>query len=88
MFLLAWTIFTAYMILGSLRVSAAVAAVFVTLTLTFLLLTIGELDKSTSITHAGGWVGLVTAVVAWYASCAGVTNATWKRTVLPVFPLR
>jgi uncharacterized protein len=35
----------------------------------------------------GGWIGLATAVVAWYASFAGVTNATWGRTVLPVFPL-
>ena len=87
LYLLAWTIFTAYMTLASARVSGAVLAVFVFLTLTFLFLTIGALDKSTGWSHAGGWFGLITAVVAWYASFAGVTNATWKRVVLPTFPM-
>jgi succinate-acetate transporter protein len=36
---------------------------------------------------AGGYIGLATAVVAWYASVAEVTNATFKRTVLPTRPL-
>jgi succinate-acetate transporter protein len=35
----------------------------------------------------GGYLGIVTAALAWYASFAGVTNATFKRTVLPVRPL-
>ncbi|MCU4186101.1 acetate uptake transporter [Acidiferrimicrobium sp. IK] len=87
LFLLVWTIFTAYMLIASLRVSVAVAAVFLTLALTFLFLTIGALDQSTTITKVGGWLGLITAVVAWYASFAGVLNATWRRTVLPVVPL-
>lgn len=86
-FLLAWTIFTAYMLIASLRVSAAVAAVFLTLTLTFLFLTIGALGQSTGMTKVGGIIGIVTAAAAWYASFAGVLNATWKRTVLPVVPL-
>ena len=38
-------------------------------------------------THVGGWLGLITAVLAWYCSLAAVTNATWKRIVLPVWPL-
>jgi hypothetical protein len=44
-FLLGWTIFTAYMVIPSLRVSAAVAAVFVLLTITFVLLTIGAFQS-------------------------------------------
>lgn len=86
LFLLAWTIFTAYMTVAAVRVSGAVLAVFVALSLTFLLLTIGEFDQAKSIAHAGGYLGLVTAFLAWYASAAGVTNSTWGRTVLPVFP--
>ena len=38
--------------------------------------------------HIGGWVGLATAVAAWYASFAAVTNSTFGRTVLPVKPLQ
>jgi succinate-acetate transporter protein len=87
LFLLAWCIFTAYMTIASLRTNGAVVAVFVALTLTFLFLTIGEFAKSTGWVEVGGWVGLVTAAFAWYASFAGVTNATWGKAVLPTFPL-
>lgn len=86
-FLLCWTIFTAYMTIASLRTNVAVVLVFVALTLTFLFLTIGALDQNSTITHIGGFIGLVTAVLAWYASLAGVTNSTWKRVVFPVGPL-
>jgi succinate-acetate transporter protein len=86
-YLLAWTIFTAYMTVGSLRVSGAVAAVFVFLTITFLFLTIGAFTVSTGWDKAGGWFGIITALLAWYASFAVVVNQTWKRTVLPTFPL-
>lgn len=86
LFLLAWTVFTAYMTVAALRTTGAVLAVFVTLTLTFLLLTIGAFAESTGIDKVGGWLGLITAVVAWYASFATVTNATWQREVIPTWP--
>lgn len=86
-FLLAWLIFTAYMTIGALRVSGAVAAVFVALTATFLSLTIGDLAGDTGMTHVGGYLGLLTAVLAWYASFAAVVNATWQRVVLPTWPV-
>jgi succinate-acetate transporter protein len=86
-FLLGWTIFTFYMTIPSLRVSGAVAAVFVLLTITFVLLTVAAFQSSPNWTKAGGWVGVATAAAAWYASFAGVTNETFKRTVIPTFPL-
>jgi succinate-acetate transporter protein len=93
-YLLVWTIFTAYMTVGASRVSGAVLAVFVFLTLTFLVLTIGWLTESVSDfaansniwIHLGGWLGIITALLAWYASFAAVTNATFKRVVLPTMP--
>jgi uncharacterized protein len=87
LFLLAWTIFTVYMTVVATGVSGVVLAVFSALSLTFLLLTIGALGEHTSITHAGGWLGLVTAAFAWYGSLAGVANATWKVRSLPTWPL-
>jgi hypothetical protein len=86
-FLLGWTIFTAYMTVASMRVSGAVLLVFVLLTVTFVFLTVGAFNSSTGWTKVGGWVGVATAAAAWYASFAGVTNDTFKKTVLPVFPL-
>jgi succinate-acetate transporter protein len=88
LYLIAWGIFTTYMFVASLRTTAAIAAVFALLAATFLLLGIGNAGAHTSIVHLGGWVGLATAVAAWYASFAAVTNATFGRIVMPVRPLR
>jgi uncharacterized protein len=85
-FLLAWAIFTLYMTVAALRTSGAVLAVFAVLTLTFLFLAIGKLAESTGIYKVGGWLGILTAILAWYASFALVTNSTWGRTVLPTWP--
>ena len=93
LYLWAWGIFTAYMTLASLRTTGAVFAVFLLLTVTFILLGIGNsalagtLKLTNGTIKIGGWVGLATAVVAWYASAAGVINDTWGRPLLPVFPL-
>ena len=87
LYLIAWGIFTTYMFVASLRTTGAVALVFFLLAVTFFLLGIGNSGAHTNIVKAGGWVGLATAAAAWYASFAAVTNSTFKRTVLPVFPL-
>ena len=86
LYLWAWGIFTTYMFVASLRTSGAVAAVFLFLALTFIVLAIGDYAKSENWVKFGGWLGLVTAVLAWYASFAAVTNFTYKRTVLPTWP--
>lgn len=84
LFLLAWAIFTVYMLVASLRINWVVPAVLAALSLTFILLAIGALGNHTSITKVGGFVGLLTAALAWYGSMAGVVNATWGRRALPV----
>jgi len=88
-FLLAFAIFNSYMLLWSTRVSIAVFGVFASLQATEILLAIGNFREahgySAYITHVGGWVGIATAAVAWYASAAGVINGmTEGRTILPV----
>jgi len=89
LYLWMWAIFTAYMFLASLRTTGAVALVFLLLTVTFVLLAIGDMGGGhKSITHAGGYVGIATAIAAWYASFAAVINSTFGRVVAPVFPLR
>jgi succinate-acetate transporter protein len=88
LYLIAWGIFTAYMFVASLRTTAAVALVFALLAVTFIVLGIGDASGTSGITKLGGWIGLVTALAAWYASFAEVTNATWGRTVFPTMPLR
>jgi uncharacterized protein len=94
LYLLIWGIFTAYMTVAATRVSGAVLAVFVLLTITFIALAIGFFAESVADfeansngwIHLGGWLGLLTALAAWYASFAGVVAFTFKRPVLPTFP--
>lgn len=94
LYLLMWAIFTAYMSVAAVRTSGAVLLVFVLLTLTFIALAIGWFAYSVSDfeanssgwIHLGGWLGIVTALAAWYASFASVTNFTFKRVVLPTWP--
>jgi succinate-acetate transporter protein len=88
LYLIAWGIFTSYMFVASLRTTGAVALVFILLAITFIVLGIGNAGAHTGIVHLGGWLGLATALAAWYASFAEVTNATFGRTVFPTAPLR
>lgn len=89
-FLFLWAVFTTYMWVASFRVSGAVMVVFLLLALTFWALWLGALNGNApgkSWTAIGGWLGILTAVAAFYTSFAGVTNLTWGRDVLPTYPL-
>jgi uncharacterized protein len=86
-FLLVWTIFTFYMWLGTFRLNWALLGVFTALLVTFILLVIGEWGSRETIIKLAGWTGIVTAALAWYTAAAGVVNHTFKRTVIPVFPI-
>ncbi|HZD00684.1 MAG TPA: acetate uptake transporter [Actinomycetes bacterium] len=85
-YLLAWTVFTFYMWVGSFRLNGALVAVFTALLVTFALLTLGEFFETTWLTRLGGWIGVVTAILAWYTAAAVLINGTYQRTVLPVWP--
>jgi succinate-acetate transporter protein len=85
-FLLGWTIFTAIMLIGTLRSNYALIGVFFFLFLTFLALTIGALGASSTFTVIGGWLGIVTAIVAWYTALAGLLTTVKAPFLLPVGP--
>jgi succinate-acetate transporter protein len=87
LYLIAWGIFTTYMFIASLRTTGAVALVFFLLAITFFLLGFGNRGGDMDVIKWGGYVGIATAVVAWYASFAVVVNSTFGRTMLPVVPL-
>jgi succinate-acetate transporter protein len=87
LYLWAWAIFTAYMFVASLRTTGAVALVFFLLTITFILLAAGNSGDHTNVIKWGGYIGIATAIAAWYASFAAVINSTFGRVVAPVMPL-
>jgi uncharacterized protein len=87
--LLAFAIFNAYMLLWSTQVNEAVMGVFLTLQATEIILFIGNFTQNAQTIKIGGYVGVLTALVAWYASAAGVINGMMRTTVLWVGgPLR
>ena len=85
-FLLGWTIFTLYMLVVTLRTNGVLVVVFALLFVTFVFLTLGNYYGTSGLVTVGGYLGIATALGAWYGSLAGVMNATAKKVVLPVFP--
>src|SRR5258708_39607845 len=82
--LLAFAIFNTYMLIISAQVNVAVFGVFLPLELTEILLFIGGFAGNANISKIGGYVGILTALVAWYASAAGVLNGLKGKPVWPV----
>ncbi|MGH3188986.1 MAG: GPR1/FUN34/YaaH family transporter, partial [Streptosporangiaceae bacterium] len=58
--------------------------VFLTLEVTEILLFAGGFANSTGLVKAGGYLGVITAVVAWYASAAGLSNGLAGKIRFPV----
>jgi succinate-acetate transporter protein len=85
--LLAFAIFNTYMLLWSTRINAAVFAVFLTLEVTEVLLFLGNFlgeGAGTGFVALGGYVGILTACVAWYTSAALLINGMAGRAILSV----
>ena len=83
-----WAIFTAILMVASFRLNGALAAVFVTLFLAFVALAIGFLAGSTTWIQIGGWIGILTALIAWYTAAAGVLRSVSGGAIqLPIYPM-
>jgi uncharacterized protein len=82
--LVAFAIFNLYMLLMATQVNMAVFAVFLTLQLTEIFLAIGNFTSSPGWTQFGGYIGILTALVAWYTSMAGVANGLNGKIRIPV----
>lgn len=82
--LLAFAIFNTYMLLWSTQVNEAVLAVFLTLEITEIVLFIGNFTGSSGTIKLGGYLGVLTALAAWYASAAGIINGMLGRPILKV----
>jgi succinate-acetate transporter protein len=85
-YLWAWGILTGLLFLASFKQPVAVTLVFLALTVTFVLLGIGNSGASTNTIHAGGWAGIVTAGLALYTAAALVMHHQYGRYVFPIFP--
>lgn len=88
-FLAAFLAFNSYMLVGAFMMSVAEVVVFALLELTLLCNVVGHLKgqpagQHASWTMAGGYIGIITAVAAWYYSFACLINSMVKKQVIPV----
>ncbi|MDE3130149.1 MAG: GPR1/FUN34/YaaH family transporter, partial [Acidobacteriota bacterium] len=75
---------TAMLFLCSFASPRALSLLLLLLTVTYVFLGIGNSGASSSMIHAGGYVGIATGAVALYIACADIMQAVYKRSVLPV----
>ncbi|MBV9852756.1 MAG: acetate uptake transporter [Armatimonadetes bacterium] len=84
-FRLGWTIFTGLMFVATLRLNLALMTLFFLLFLTFLFLTLGAFGLGNG-QMIGGYLGIATALVAWYTALAGLLSSMPSAFKLPVGP--
>jgi succinate-acetate transporter protein len=86
---LAFAIVTLYLLVLTSQVNLAIFAVFLVLFVTLVILAIGNFDAGSALLPTGtikfgGYLGLITALVAFYASAAGVAAGMGGRILFPV----
>ena len=87
LFLYAFGIFTVWIWLASFRTNIVVVVALADLAATFFVLGAGNYSGNGLTIEWGGYLGLVVAFLAAYLSCAELCEASYKRSVLPVWPL-
>jgi len=77
LFFLFWTIFAAVLLFGALRTNRLLVAVLGLLFASYFFLTIGQLARDNrALLIIGGWLGIICALVAWYAAMVSMTGTT------------
>ena len=85
-FLIAYTIFTVYVLIASFVTNIAVIVTLSVLLLVFLLLDFG-LGGHPGLIVWAGYVGIIDGLLALYVSAAGLLGTLYGRPVLPVGPV-
>ncbi|MBO0767396.1 MAG: acetate uptake transporter [Solirubrobacterales bacterium] len=84
LYLIAWAIPTLLLTIVALKEPKSVTITLALLTVTFVILGIGEAGASTGLVHFGGWLGIVTAVGAFYVSFGLTLNHVWGKNLVPL----
>ncbi|QRV75638.1 glyoxylate pathway regulator [Ceratobasidium sp. AG-Ba] len=83
-YMTAWTIVTFLFFLATFRSSMALVAVFSVLLLALIALSIAQFTQSLAAQKAGGVLGVITAILAFYTGSAGLFTPDSTYFVLPV----
>lgn len=80
---LIWGIMTLFMFIGTLKGRNSTKIVFLTLTITFFVLAVGDISGSHAIVNAGGYIGLFCGLSAMYTAFAEVISEQHGKELLP-----
>jgi uncharacterized protein len=86
LFLAVFAVVTFYLAVASLRTDLVLAVILWLIFLGLVLLSVGAGTSNVNVTHAGGWVVLVFAGLAWYHAAGDIIESTFGRKVLPFGP--
>ena len=88
LFYISCAILTALLWVASTRTTAVVSLMLFLLTVTYLLLGIGDAGSHSEIVKIGGWFGIATAAAGRMPRSLRSSTARWSGQVLPLIPLR
>ena len=83
-YLVLWGVFTFLLFFGTLKLNRALQFVFVSLTVLFFLLAIGDLTGNANIKHLAGYEGIICGGSSIYTGVANLLNEMYEKTVLPI----
>lgn len=84
-YLLVWGIFSTFMTIGTLKSNLAIRFVFITVTILFYLLAIGNfIGGHNIIINIAGYDGIICGASAVYLAVAEVLNEVYGKTILPI----
>jgi len=84
-FLVGWTLYTAILLVASIKISKAMFLTFLTLTIGFILLDMEHFDiGGEGMSVLAGWDLMVCAGLAWYMMASAIYKDVFGRDVLPV----
>ncbi|HEC94369.1 MAG TPA: hypothetical protein ENI45_00200 [Thermoplasmatales archaeon] len=83
-YLFMWGLFTFIMFISTLKHNKALQFVFLSLTILFWLLALGDFTGNTLITRIAGYEGIICGLSAIYLAMAQVINETYGKEVIPV----
>src|SRR3989344_6826894 len=87
-YLLMWGILTFAFFIGTLRLNFALQFVFLSLTILFVLLALGDFTGNKIFTQYAGFEGVICGLSAIYTAVAQVLNQGYGKTLLPVWPVK
>jgi succinate-acetate transporter protein len=83
-YLIMWGIFTGCLYVATRKLSTALQWVFITLTILFFLLAIGEATGDSTIKLVTGYEGILCGFIAIYTGIATLLNEVYGKIILPV----